>query len=156
MQGKAGKLLIPFFFFDRPVRHFIFGKSSFPEYTHQEFGILLIHLAPYLFMTKTCFQIFIHDFCPCPDMKFHIIDHGTIEVKNQRPGDVFIEEHSVKAMPLSEVFKSSRTVACRNRDYQIILLLFEFNGLIITVSVNMQDVHTCTTHAGQQVYVIIT
>jgi hypothetical protein len=57
-------------------------------------------------------------------------------------------------MPLSE--SVSGTVACRNRDYQIILLLFEFNGLIVTVALYAQNIHSTASCRWLKVDKIIT
>jgi hypothetical protein len=59
----------------------------------------------------------------------------------------------IKAMPLSESI--SGTVACWNRDYQIILLLFEFNYLIITVPLDTKNIHSAASNGWLKVYKII-
>jgi hypothetical protein len=56
-------------------------------------------------------------------------------------------------MPLSE--SVSGTVACRNSDYQIILLLFEFNCLIVTVSLDTKNIHSAASNGWLKIDKII-
>ena len=44
----------------------------------------------------------------------------------------------------------------QDRDYQNILLLFNFNGLVITIPMDTQDIHTTATYIRLQVDIIIT
>ena len=60
------------------------------KYTDQQFRILTVHLAFHLLWFNPAFRSLVQYFRPGPDMKFHIIDHGTVEVEYQCPeGGIF-------------------------------------------------------------------
>src|SRR5687768_14900571 len=69
--------------FHRPFFYFFFRKPVFTKDPVQYFSVFAIHLHFHFFVGQFCSHVHSKNLVPCPAMKSHVINNGSVQVKKE-------------------------------------------------------------------------